>query len=315
MNEKQLTSKQIEEYYSLAIKCSYSDDDESKVETRITEYMDVPVEIYTKEAYMQSPSEVNVRPHWHSYYEIIYVLEGMLFIMMGENYTCASSGDIVIVPPNKIHGTAGDVSTHLKYHIIKFSPQIMRTLSANKNNNNYINIFLSQIYQDVFHIGTDNVLYEKIMSVITLMVDEDNNKAEGYGLCIYGLFQTMIGLFARCGIIPKIQTNKKSEDDVRLDKLLQHIDQNINSQISRKEAADFMRMSISHFSRFFKASTNMTFKEYIDLKKVNEVEKLIITNNLSVKSAAIQVGFTNIPSFCRLFKRIKNYTPGSIKPK
>lgn len=313
--EKKLTSQQIEFNYNNLIKSTYNNDNESKIETRITKHMELPVEIYTKNVYMQSPAEVNVRPHWHSYYEILYILAGELYIMMGGNYICASPGHIIIIPPDKIHGTAGDVSTHIKYHVIKFAPQIMRSVTVNKNNNDYVNMFLSQIYHDVFHIETNNDSYATLSSVIMLLVDEYKNKEDGYGLCISGLLQTMIGLFARCGVIPKIQISKKTDDDIRFDELLEYIDENIESQISRTDAAGFMRMSVSHFSRFFKEMTDMTFKEYIDFKKINEVEKLILTNNLSVKSAAMKVGYTNIPSFCRLFKRIKNYTPSSLKIK
>ena len=46
--------------------------------------------------------------HWHESIELLYVLEGTLRAVCGEEVVTARAGDLVIVPPNALHAVCAD---------------------------------------------------------------------------------------------------------------------------------------------------------------------------------------------------------------
>ncbi|MBZ4647673.1 MAG: hypothetical protein JG777_3162, partial [Clostridia bacterium] len=54
-------------------------------------------------------------------------------------------------------------------------------------------------------------------------------------------------------------------------------------------------------------------KEYIDYVRVCEAEKLLLSEDIPITQVAYDVGFSNVCSFNRVFKRVRNYPPSSIK--
>ena len=55
-----------------------------------------------------------------------------------------------------------------------------------------------------------------------------------------------------------------------------YIDRNYQNPISLADAAAQSSLSVTHFSRLFKQATGMTFKEYLNLYRVNMAQHALI---------------------------------------
>lgn len=100
---------------------------------------------------------------------------------------------------------------------------------------------------------------------------------------------------------------------LEVQKSIDFIDQNFMNPITLEETARANGMSKFHFSRIFKDKTGMSFKEYLNMRRIHVAKKLFVTDNLNVSEACYQVGFNDQSYFCRVFRKLEGYTPSEFK--
>ncbi|HHV95597.1 MAG TPA: AraC family transcriptional regulator [Clostridiaceae bacterium] len=104
----------------------------------------------------------------------------------------------------------------------------------------------------------------------------------------------------------------------RMIKVVEIIQKYIREQISKNQNEDISLVSISerfnispnYLSKIFKDVTGMGFKEFIiDVKLEKAVEILSMNKDIKVSDLAIQLGYTNISYFIRIFRDKYGCTP------
>jgi AraC-like DNA-binding protein len=83
--------------------------------------------------------------------------------------------------------------------------------------------------------------------------------------------------------------------------VLKFINENYNKNIRLSELAAIMNVSTMYFSNFFKSTFNISPKQYILNKRLEESQRLLLETNLSVKEIAYKVGFENENYFSEFF--------------
>ena len=87
------------------------------------------------------------------------------------------------------------------------------------------------------------------------------------------------------------------------------IDVQYDSQYGVKYQLDdlskLLNLNQSYFCRLFKQATNSTFIEYLNFVRVCKAEKLLFTTNKTVSEISMDVGFSSVSYFNRVFKKIK----------
>ena len=100
---------------------------------------------------------------------------------------------------------------------------------------------------------------------------------------------------------------------LEVQKSIDFIDRNFMNPITLEEAAQANGMSKFHFSRIFKDKTGMSFKEYLNMRRIHVAKKLFVADNLNVSEACYQVGFNDQSYFCRVFRKLEGYTPSEFR--
>ena len=94
-------------------------------------------------------------------------------------------------------------------------------------------------------------------------------------------------------------------------KALSYIEGNFDKPITLETLAKETAMSKYHFSRRFKQHMGMSFKRYLNLKRVEEAKVLIASGDHNVTEACYAVGF-NDASYCtRVFREVDGSSPKS----
>ncbi len=96
-------------------------------------------------------------------------------------------------------------------------------------------------------------------------------------------------------------------------KIEAYVRQHPDTSLTLMQAASIAGMESTHFSKFFRKKTGVRFKYWEDLRKVERAVSLFETNDISVTEAALKVGFNDLTTFERAFKRIKQKTPREYK--
>lgn len=97
--------------------------------------------------------------------------------------------------------------------------------------------------------------------------------------------------------------------DNRIAKTVLYIRKHLNEAIELEKLAEISCLSKDHFIRLFKKELGTTPLQYINQKKREKSQLLLITEEIAVKEIAFQLAFEDYSYFNRLFKKITGVTP------
>ena len=92
-------------------------------------------------------------------------------------------------------------------------------------------------------------------------------------------------------------------------KALQFIKQNFLRQITLDEISRECGMSKYYFSRTFKNSTSITFKEYHNKTRIEASKILLKKQELNITQICYAVGFNDASYFSRVFRKFEGISP------
>ena len=103
--------------------------------------------------------------------------------------------------------------------------------------------------------------------------------------------------------------SKIEMEDNRIAKTVLYIRKHLNEAIELEKLAEISCLSKDHFIRLFKKELGTTPLQYINQKKIEKAQLLLITEELAVKEIAFQLAFDDYYYFNRLFKKTTGVTP------
>ena len=95
----------------------------------------------------------------------------------------------------------------------------------------------------------------------------------------------------------------------RLQRVLSHIRENINCDLSVAELAQTVSMSQYYFSKLFNMSTGTTPHQYVMRQRVERAQELLSESPMPLAEVATQVGFDTQSHFTSVFRRLVGATP------
>lgn len=93
-----------------------------------------------------------------------------------------------------------------------------------------------------------------------------------------------------------------------INKLKEMLQRDSSEEISLNEAAEYVSLSPGYFSRLFKKLTGENFIDYL-IKVKMEKAKSMIRNGEKLWMIAQKLGYTEVSSFSRIFKRMEGISP------
>lgn len=103
--------------------------------------------------------------------------------------------------------------------------------------------------------------------------------------------------------------SKIEMEDNRIAKTVLYIRKHLNEAIELEKLAEISCLSKDHFIRLFKKELGTTPLQYINQKRIEKAQLLLITEELAVKEIAFQLAFDDYSYFNRLFKKTTGVTP------
>lgn len=103
--------------------------------------------------------------------------------------------------------------------------------------------------------------------------------------------------------------SKIEMEDNRIAKTVLYIRKHLNEAIELEKLAEISCLSKDHFIRLFKKELGTTPLQYINQKKIEKAQLLLITEELAVKEIAFQLAFDDYSYFNRLLKKTTGVTP------
>lgn len=92
-------------------------------------------------------------------------------------------------------------------------------------------------------------------------------------------------------------------------KAILYISQNFSGELTLDEVANHVHLNPAYFSSLFKQSTGSSFKEYLNMVRIEESKRLLANTDYTIIDIAIAAGFEDQSYFSRVFKKYTGLTP------
>ncbi len=173
----------------------------------------------------------------------------------------------------------------MDYHLFKRIVQINKSMGVPHHD--------PKMYNSI----NGNPQFHSFQSVLDILRDTENS-----GITM----QILSRFFNGC----KVKSTSEMEGGYyKLTALINHINNNLSTTLKTKDLAKFMCLSPDHFTRVFRRIMGISATEYVQQKRVERAQALLITSRFTIQEVASIVGIPNISQFSRLFKKITNCSP------
>lgn len=254
----------------------------------IVESKGLPLVSYHKKLKSINPPWIFTHTHYHSDFELLYIVKGKAKMQIDGDIVKAQSGSLILINPYEVH--YGEIlSEAFEYYCIDFNLSLLslpyeaeilaeekkfESLVANHNLKTYIeSIYLAYA-----------------------------NESPGWKLCAKG---NLLILFSHLEPLLIASIPSKRKDFSK--SVINYIDENYSKNITSKSASEALRYDQSYFCRTFKKLFGLKFNEYLSIYRVKIAKELLKSE--SVSTAASMSGFSSISYFSVIFKKITGITP------
>ena len=250
--------------------------------------------------------------HVHEYMELIFVLKNNIVINVDGKELTVGENDLALITDNAIHRAETQRGADTQLFIVQFMPRLIFSGGYASIDSHHIFSFLHGLTESKIIIRNLDEDGSQFASVLQQMVSEYTNHLPGRELLIKSHIYYLIGMLVRKNMVSMAYL-EEPDSFHHIQKAVQHIEANYQSNITLESVADIVGFSKCYFSTCFKKVTGSTFTEYINFVRINEFEKLLVKNNMNICEAAYEVGFRNISNFNRTYKRIRRISPQMYK--
>lgn len=286
-------------------------------------------------------------PHMHPAVEVIMPTEGEYSVIVNGNTYTANPYELIFIGSNTVHSTIAPKTGHR--YFFQIDDSLLHDISGVKpilsfigpvrtftpGNSPDIHRQLIKLFEEICDSFFDSEekdsspssCCDKDSSVVRGSIYPDINTEEANTeydnsvfrksiLCepiIYSKFLSMLGIIGLrqidiCENASHNQTNVK-EYVAQIMTVCRYIDEHFTEELTLGDMAYKIGYSKFHFSRIFKQAANVSFYKYVNHRRIEHSQELLVNTDLAVSKIAVMCGFPSASSFIRMFKQINECTP------
>lgn len=254
----------------------------------------------------KSRAPTNPERHFHSSYELFYMISGERTFFYGKDTFSVKAGDFLCIKPGVLHRGLNKNKEICELFNVYFddstSPYftaILPLLLALTESGNPV---LSLRFDDRSRI-------QKIFTDIALELDV---KKAGYIQLVWSLlFRCLVEMvrYVPSGSDSPCESAMNGKIRDSLDWLAHHF----REPVTLKRIAEKFDISETYFSRLFRSTTHFSFIEYLNALRVQEACRLLRSTRKTATEISLECGFGSVTQFGRRFRKITGGSPLSYR--
>lgn len=280
------------------------------------EYSDTLNSPYEAFLYDTATMKFPIRPHWHYFMEIIYMIKGTGLITCEGNDYIVEAGDMILFHPEAVHAIYSADDKPLTYEVLKFdlnrlytensyAPRL-RIILENANKNGKVPICFKE--KEIRHIYAAE-LFKECRRELTY-------RDYGYDIIIHNricyLLVKLIRIWRQQGFNTDVAATHSLEVD-SIHAITTYIDAHAGESIKVEELAEMCNMSYSYFAKNFKQYYGRSCKEYIEFIRISKAEDMLLFTDFDLSYISQETGFSDSSHLIKIFRKWKGITPKQFK--
>lgn len=251
-------------------------------------------------------TERSKKNHFYTNLVFYYVLEGELKLILGGEEFVLQRGDFVAL----------NAFRHHSYSMAQHTLVMGFAMSIGELGKYY------DLESVDFRCNTaagDLKQYDDVRRLLEACISNYYGKRSGSGRVLMHLngiyYQLMERLMMEYVVYMRNDDihSAPSEDEARVDMILNHIHRNYKNQISLNDLADKFYMSTSYISRYIKKMLGKNFSEYLTELRLDASVQELGEGEKSVARIAMDSGFPNIAAFNKAFREQYGMSPKAYR--
>ena len=254
-----------------------------------------------------SKNPVITQPHWHPELELHLITRGDATFQVGDKQFLARAGDLILVNKDQLHGIYGAQAENVSLLVTIFDYDFIASASREDP------VFKSSVvFGNPMTASTPG--YSALVQCIRDIHQEYACREPGHLLMLRGR------LLELCGLLARTQAYRAEESpsygSQRSKSLIENtfrlIETSYSHKLTLQMAADASSISVPHFCRVFKATTGMTFNDYLSHYRVRKAA-VMLKEELTNQQVADLCGFGSCSSMIRCFRKFTQLTPQAAR--
>ena len=240
--------------------------------------------------------------HYHENFELLYIINGTIKIMIDEDQFNLLSGDCIVINTNRNHSYQASEDILMVRFILSYM-QVRKLIgqstilfwcnSVNKNNKSYSEL-------------------KGVMIEILKIVIKDEEEPIYLHSLYYKLVHFLISNFL---LAPKDMRyeNEKSKTDDRMQEIFTYIRANYRQAITLQDLSEKLFLSSNYLSKYIKKKCDINFIELLNTVRLSHAIEDLLHTDASIMKIAMNNGFASIASFNKTFKKVYDSTPSMFR--
>ncbi|MCY1721327.1 AraC family transcriptional regulator [Prolixibacteraceae bacterium Z1-6] len=260
---------------------------------------------------LQEKSHFTYPWHFHTEYELLYVMEGYGTRFIADNIEPFGVGDLVLLGSNLPHFWKSDSTFYgnegtkkMKYVVIQFANEFFKEAISEYPEFHLIKELLERSIRGIsFSKAFSRRVKPKIMKVV-------ESKGFERALRTLELLQMLTASEDHrflAGELYQIENYNFISD--RMKKVMYYLNSTYLKKVELEKVAEVATLHPSAFCRYFKEKSGKSLSEFVNDMRVSYACRLIIEGKISVSQICYESGFNNLSNFNRIFKKHTGFTP------
>ena len=238
-----------------------------------------------------SSDAVEFNLHYHTIYEIFVYVGGRAKFRVGTAEFRLNPYDIIIVPPYTVHAPIPKKGEMFERYVFNIFPNFFTGMDCTE----YLEAF-DNLSHPKYKIPGHSAQRSGIIDILNFISKEYDSNSK--------LMRPMVSYkIAELLYVINISEHFEEAEHVNdvVEDMITYIDKNFDSISLVQDVTDNFFYSKNYLCKLFKKSTGITLPRYINMKKMENVEKLYKSGK-SLTHACIESGFSGYNNFAYIYK-------------
>ncbi|HEX6224531.1 MAG TPA: AraC family transcriptional regulator, partial [Chryseolinea sp.] len=257
--------------------------------------------------------ECPVKAHKHTFFEIVFILEGRgSYIINGQHHAYAKDDIFVIIPEHGHHTIVKEITTFV---FIRFSQNgLLEETPAHAAEPEWMHR-LEYIFANQHKLSDHQGKQTKTLlrALVSTLVDESERKYRSDPAFISQLIRTLLMVTIReidDSIVPLVVPGKSAVRSIT-----DYIHSNIREpeKLKIESIAQHVNMSKNYVSEYFRKHSAQSLQQYIHRYKLSLVEERLLASDLTLSEIAFEFGFAGESHLATTFKKHRGHSPAKFR--
>lgn len=249
--------------------------------------------------------------HFHSEYEILYVIDGFGTSFVADSIEPFEAGDFVLLGTNLPHFWKSDEFFHenqnqkkVKYIVIQFSKEFFKEAIAGYPE--------FRLIKELLERSSRGIRFHKTYA--------EGMKKQMFGIAESSGFERTVQLLHFLQQLAKTDEYKLLAGELyqaenhnftndRLTKVMHYLNVCYLKRVELGKVAEVANMHPSAFCRFFREKSGKSLSQFVSDMRISYACRLIIEGKMTISQVCFESGFNNLSNFNRTFRRQTGFTP------